>query len=206
VRRTTSAPTEVPPMGSRASSSDAVPVHWLAAGWRPDQSGLYPRLPEFAAITSPDADRAFAELAVHLPPDARVHLVSPAHVDPALVAEMVLEVDRNLQPWHRDGLREFIDARRRADRQAVRERFTDRDEGFERLRRALRIQGTAGGAERSLPGDGANGSRRGRWHRAGCLREVGLGRWIRVAVDSRCSTAFAGYRTAVASISTRTSG
>jgi len=33
------------------------PPHWLVAGWRADDDGLVPRLPEFAAIASPDRER-----------------------------------------------------------------------------------------------------------------------------------------------------
>jgi hypothetical protein len=140
-----STPTEIPTVTGRAASADAqAPVHWLAAGWRPDETGLYPRLPEFAAIASPDADRALGELIDRVPAAARVHLVSAHHVDPALVAEMVLAVDRNLQPWHRDGLRAFIDARRLDDRQVIRARYTDRDVGFEQFRTRLGASGAGG--------------------------------------------------------------
>jgi len=113
------------------------PVHWLLAGWAPDAGGLYPRLPEFAAIASPDRDRALAELFVHLPPAEPVHLVSPERVDAALVGEMVLAVDRHLQPWQRDGLQAFVAAQREAERERIRARYTDREAGFERLMRGL---------------------------------------------------------------------
>lgn len=123
------------------------PPHWLVAGWHADDDGLVPRLPEFAAIASPDRDRALAELLVHLPPEAPVHLVTPERVDAALVAEMVLAIDAHLQPWHRDGLRAFIDAHREADRARIRARYTDREDGYERMWRTL-VGGTAreGGA------------------------------------------------------------
>ena len=113
------------------------PPHYLVAGWRAGEDGVVPRLPEFAAIASPDRERALAELLVHLPPDAPVHLITPGHVDAALVAEMVLEVDRHLQPWHRDGLRAFADAQREADRARIRARYTDREAGYERMWRSL---------------------------------------------------------------------
>lgn len=123
------------------------PPHYLVAGWRAGEDGVVPRLPEFAAIASPDRERALAELLVHLPPDAPVHLTTPGHVDAALVAEMVLEVDRHLQPWHRDGLRTFADAQREADRARIRARYTDLEPGYERMRRTL-----AGGAAGGAPG------------------------------------------------------
>ena len=111
--------------------------HWLVAGWEADAVGLYGRLPEFAVMASPDADRALAQLFAQVPPDARVLLVSPEQVDAALVAQMVLEVDRNLQPWHRDALQAFVDAQRAADLARIRGRYTDRDEGFERFAQRL---------------------------------------------------------------------
>lgn len=113
------------------------PPHWLVAGWHADDDGLVPRLPEFAAIASPDRDRALAELLVHLPPEAPVHLVTPERVDAALVAEMVLAVDRHLQPWHRAGLTAFVEAQREADRERIRARYTDREAGYERMWRTL---------------------------------------------------------------------
>jgi hypothetical protein len=66
-----------------------------------------------------------------------VHLATPERVDAALVAQMVLEVDRTLQPWHRDGLRAFVDALREADRARIRARYTDREDGYERMRATL---------------------------------------------------------------------
>ncbi len=77
------------------------------------------------------------QLFAQVPPDARVLLVSPEQVDAALVAQMVLEVDRNLQPWHRDALQAFVDAQRAADLARIRGRYTDRDEGFERFAQRL---------------------------------------------------------------------
>ncbi len=133
------------------------PPHWLVAGWRADGDGLVPRLPEFAAIASPDRDRALAELFVHLPPGAAVHLATPERVDAALVAETVLEVDRNLQPWHRAGLRAFAEAHREADRARIRARYTDREEGWERLRAGLPGDAAARGGAPGGDGAGAGG-------------------------------------------------
>jgi hypothetical protein len=121
------------------------PGAWLVAGWRADGDGLVPRLPEFAAIASPDRERALAELFVHLPPGAPVHLATPEQVDAALVAETVLEADRTLQPWHRAGLLAFAEAQREADRARIRARYTDREEGWERMRAGLLGGATACG-------------------------------------------------------------
>lgn len=73
---------------------------------------LIPGLPPEVgpAIPPPDRQQALAELLVHLPPGASVHLATPERVDAAPVAQMMLEVDRTLQPWHRDGLRAFVAA------------------------------------------------------------------------------------------------
>lgn len=120
-----------------APADDDGPPHWLVAGWPPAEGGLRARLPEFAAIASPDRDRALAELFVHLPPGAVACLVTPEVVDAALVAEMVLAVDRNLAPWHRRGLAAFVDAQRAADRRRIVAGYTDREPAFERLRRGL---------------------------------------------------------------------
>ena len=137
------------------------PPHWLVAGWHADEDGLVPRLPEFAAIASPDRERALAELLVHLPPEAPVHLVTPERVDAALVAEMVLAVDAHLQPWHRDGLQAFVDAQRRADRERIRGRYTDREAGYERMWRTL-VGGAAGaGAGPAQPGGSEPGGEGG---------------------------------------------
>jgi hypothetical protein len=129
------------------AAGDEGPPHWLVAGWAPAPSGLYPRLPEFAAIASPDRDRALAELFVHVPPEAAVHPVSPEFVDAALVGEMVLAVDRNLSDWHRAGLRAFVDAQRAADRARIRARYTDREDGFERFQRRVIGDPAGRGAE-----------------------------------------------------------
>lgn len=116
------------------------PAHWLVAAWAPDAAGLIPRLPEFAAIASPDRDRALAELFAHLPDGVVAHPVSTPHVDAALVGELVLEVDRCLAPAQRDALARFVAARRDADLAAIRARYTDREPGFERL-----VRGVLGG-------------------------------------------------------------
>ncbi|HYF61002.1 MAG TPA: hypothetical protein VEA81_18795 [Burkholderiaceae bacterium] len=113
------------------------PAHWLVAAWAPGPTGLIPRLPEFAAIASPDRDRALAELFAHLPDGVVAHPVSTPHVDAALVAEIVLAVDRHLAPAQRDALAGFVAACRDADLAAIRARYTDREPGFERLVRGV---------------------------------------------------------------------
>jgi len=95
------------------------PAHYLVGAWAPSPAGLYPRLPEFAAIASPDSTRALRELFVHLPSQASVHLVDEAHADPALLAEMVLLCDRNLEDYQRDALTSFAAGRRESLRRSI---------------------------------------------------------------------------------------
>ncbi len=117
---------------------ERTPAHYLVAAWSPQASGLYERLPDFAAIASPDSQRALRELFVHLPPEVPVHLAGAAHVDLALVADMVLLCDTHLEPYQRDALQAFAREQRDALRRAIVERYTDREEGFVRFRdRAL---------------------------------------------------------------------
>ena len=113
------------------------PAHYLVGAWPPGPDGLYPRLPEFALIASPDGARALRELFAHLPPNERIHLVDERVADAVLLAEMVLVCDRNLQPWLREALERFVVARRAALRARVAERYTDREAGFERFRRRV---------------------------------------------------------------------
>jgi hypothetical protein len=89
-----------------------------------------------AAIASPDANAALLELVRHLPAGARVWL-SDTVVDWALIAEIVLRSDRNLQPHHRAGLSAFIERCREADALRIGHEYTDREPGFERLRNEL---------------------------------------------------------------------
>lgn len=110
------------------------PAHFLVGAWAPRPDGLVPRLPEFAAIASPDATRALRELFVHLPPSVPVVLVDESVADAALLARMVLLCDANLEAWQRGALERFAavaDARLDA---GIRGQYTDREAGFERFR------------------------------------------------------------------------
>lgn len=113
------------------------PPHYLVGAWTPGPDGLYPRLPEFAAIASPDGARALRELFVHLPANARVHLVDERVADAALLADMVLVCDRNLEDWQREALEDFALERRAALRAEISRRYSDREGGFERFRDGL---------------------------------------------------------------------
>jgi hypothetical protein len=121
----------------REGSVVRTPAHFLVGAWKPSASGLYPRLPEFAAIASPDGLRALRELFVHLPPDARVALVDDMHADALVLAQMVLACDRNLEDWQRDALLAFVERLGEQRITEIRSRFTDRETGFERFRDRL---------------------------------------------------------------------
>jgi hypothetical protein len=92
------------------------------------------RWPEAVAIGSPDANRALDELLRQLPPDARLHLAGLDDVDAALAADVLLAVDRNLEPYQRAGIEAFVDHERARTKQSIAGRYTDRDAGFQRFR------------------------------------------------------------------------
>ena len=89
------------------------------------------------AIGSPAADNALAELLGHIPPDAKLWLADRADVDMALVAEVLLAADRNLEPYQREALARFIALERERTRSEIAARYSDRDAGFERFRAQL---------------------------------------------------------------------
>jgi hypothetical protein len=107
--------------------------HYLAAAWPPLANGPA-RWPEAVVIGSPTSSRALAELARHLPSGAKLHLAGLDDVDAALAARILLGADRNLEPYQRDGIESFIRAESERERATLRERYTDRDAGFERFR------------------------------------------------------------------------
>ena len=78
-----------------------------------------------------------------MPAGARVWL-SDTVVDWALVAEIVLRSDRNLEPHHRTGLSAFIERCRDADASRIEREYTDREPGFERFRDGLLGPGESG--------------------------------------------------------------
>jgi len=112
------------------------PDHYLGAAWAPAALGPA-RWPEVVVIGSPFADNALAELFAHLPDDARVFLAGVDDVDAALAAEILLAADRNLEPYQRDALANFIAAERKRVGTAIAAHYTDRDAGFEHFRARL---------------------------------------------------------------------
>jgi hypothetical protein len=117
-----------------------VPAHWMAAAWQPADEGPT-RWPEAVVIGSPAADNALAELCARLPAHARLFLVDPDAVDASLAADILLAADRNLEPYHREGIAAFATAERARTAARIRHDYTDHDPGFARLLSSLRKQG-----------------------------------------------------------------
>lgn len=114
--------------------SDDRPAHFVGAAWPPPPSDGPPeRWPDAVVIASPSAERALLELLAQLPSEAPLHLVDAERVDFGLAVEIARTADRNLQPWQHEALGEFLARWREAEREAIAQRFTDRDEGFERF-------------------------------------------------------------------------
>ena len=118
------------------SDGTRVPDHWLAAAWTPLAGGPT-RWPEAVVIGSPAADNAIAELCTRLPDDARLNLVDPDAVDAVLAAQILLAADRNLEPYHRNGLTAFMAAERARIAARVSSSYTDHDPRFAAFRDAL---------------------------------------------------------------------
>lgn len=104
------------------------PEHWLAAAWALPMPA---RWPDAAALGSPSGERALLELLTRLGGEARATLVDAHELDMALAADIVLCVDRNLEPYQREGLRAFAGRWREAEAASIASRYTDRDPGFE---------------------------------------------------------------------------
>ena len=118
----------------------ATPDHWLAAAWPPPASGPS-RWPDAVAIGSPTATHALDLLLRQLPADATLFLAGRDDVDAALAAQILLEADRNLEPYQQDRIAAFVAAERERMKDAIAARYTDRDAGLERFR--ARVLGAA---------------------------------------------------------------
>ena len=118
--------------------NELLPPHWLVALWEPLGEGrpLLPRWPAVAAIAPRSSEQALLELMRHVPEGARVWLADEA-IDWALVAQIVLDSDRHLEDYHRRGLAAFIRAQREADSATIAQTYSDRDAGFEAMKRLL---------------------------------------------------------------------
>ena len=117
---------------------ELLPPHWLVALWEPLGEGqpVLPRWPAVAAIAPRSSEQALLELMRHVPEGGRVWLADEL-VDWALVATIVLESDRNLDDYHRRGLAAFIRAQREADSETIAQTYSDRDPGFDAMKRRL---------------------------------------------------------------------
>lgn len=124
----------------QGSTRVATPDHWLAAAWPPPASGPT-RWPEAVTIGSPTATHALDLLLRQLPADAMLFLAGRDDVDAALAAQILLEADRNLEPYQQDRIAAFVAAERERMKDAIAARYTDRDAGFERFR--ARVLGAA---------------------------------------------------------------
>lgn len=114
------------------------PPHYLIALWEPLPTGKphLPRWPAVAAIASPDSNRALLDLVSHLPAGAKVWL-SDQEIDWALVADIVLRTDPNLQTYHQRELSRFIDGLRQQDLQTIERAYTDVNTDFEAFKTKL---------------------------------------------------------------------
>jgi len=122
------------------SASDKLHAHYIAAAWEPpaaDGAPLIPRLPDASYLAPHEGERALLGLIESLPAGARIFLAGPEHIDPALVAQVVLSADRNLTPALKEALAAFIGAEQARNEHAIRETYTDRDEAFEAFKRKL---------------------------------------------------------------------
>jgi hypothetical protein len=123
---------------ARRQGDELLPPHWLVALWEPPAEGkpLLPRWPAVAAIAPRSSEQALLELMRHVPDGARVWLADEA-VDWALIARIVLETDRHLEGYHRQGLAEFIEREHEKERATIAQTYSDRDAGFEAMKQRL---------------------------------------------------------------------
>jgi hypothetical protein len=117
-------------------TADAVsrtPDHYLAAAWPPPASGPA-HWPDAVVIGSPTSTRALEELLRHLPAEASLYLAGLDDVDAALAASILLEADRNLEPYQREAIEAFVKSERERVRISIAFRYTDCDQAFEQFR------------------------------------------------------------------------
>jgi len=132
------------------AASDTLHAHFIAAAWEPpppDEPPIIARLPDATYLAPNEGERALLGLVETLPSATRLCLAGPRHIDPALVAQVVLSADRNLTPALREALAAFVGAEQARNEHAIRETYTDRDEAFEAFKKNL--LGTSSGG---LPG------------------------------------------------------
>jgi hypothetical protein len=123
---------------AQSEGDEHLPPHWLVALWEPlpEAKPLLPRWPAVAAIAPRSSEQALLELMRHVPAGQRVWLADEA-IDWSLVAQIVLDSDRHLEAYHRRGLAAFIRRQREADAATIAQTYSDRDAGFEAMKRRL---------------------------------------------------------------------
>lgn len=122
------------------AASQTLHAHFIAAAWEPPAPAEPPviaRLPDATYLAPHEGERALLGLIETLPPGTRLCLVGPRHIDPALVAQVVLSADRSLTPGLREALAAFVGAEQARNEHAIRETYTDRDEAFEAFKKKL---------------------------------------------------------------------
>lgn len=122
------------------AASDSLHAHYIAAAWEPpppDEPPLIARLPDATYLAPQEGERALLGLIASLPAATLLCLAGPKHIDPALVAQVVLSADRNLTPALKEALAAFVGAEQARNEHAIRETYTDRDYAFEEFKRKL---------------------------------------------------------------------
>ena len=113
------------------------PAHFLVAVWSPVAAPPLPQLPDGAAIVAGTLANAAAEVLRLCPPAVPLLLLGREHINPIVVADMIIAGDRNLGPRYRGALEDFAAAERAHWRAAIAHDYTDRDEGYERFKTRL---------------------------------------------------------------------
>jgi hypothetical protein len=122
------------------AASDTLHAHYIAAAWEPpppDEPPIIARLPDATYLAPHEGERALLGLIETLPSATKLCLAGPKHIDPALVAQVVLSADRNLTPSLKEALAAFVGAEQARNEHAIRETYTDRDEAFEAFKKKL---------------------------------------------------------------------
>jgi hypothetical protein len=122
------------------AASDTLHAHYIAAAWEPppqNEPPIIARLPDATYLAPHEGERALLGLIETLPAATRLCLAGPKHIDPALVAQVVLSADRNLTPALKEALAAFVGAEQARNEHAIRETYTDRDEAFEGFMKKL---------------------------------------------------------------------
>lgn len=115
--------------GAGGDTLESRPAQTLMALWGPQSLDrpFLPRLPFMVQITSRNREEALVELLRHVPATAPLW-IDAAHVDWALMAEIVMLTEATLQPWQHRELARFVLRERQALVHAVRQSYMGREE------------------------------------------------------------------------------